>query len=206
METRKKVLFATFYGYESIINAIDKIGVLDNLVLFIDEETNSHQKESLKVIENVARISKTKIKTIQLHLLDINLIIKNIHTQIKKYNKYNLYFDITHSKRTQGIGIVTYLSLSYPTNLKKVTYYDKDENITVEIPIFKSESLNEIEIQCLKYISKNNMFMMSDLSKHLGCSLTHAYRVLGDLEENRYVSKGEGGYKLCLKGDLVVGV
>ena len=77
-----------------------------------------------------------------------------------------------------------------------------DEKI-IEIPIFKAEKLNEVELKCLKYINKNSMFLVNDLAKHLECSTTHAYRIISKLTDEKYISK-EDRYEVLIKGKLVI--
>ncbi len=59
-EENKKVLFATLYNYESIINSLKELQNVDKLILFVDSMDET-QKNSYEVIEKVTQISKIKI-------------------------------------------------------------------------------------------------------------------------------------------------
>jgi DNA-binding MarR family transcriptional regulator len=200
---KQKVLFATLYHYENIIYSIKEINNLETVVLFIDNFDET-QKKSFEIIEKITRIGKIKIKKEKLDIKNFPKMIKNLNSLFQKFQEYDIYIDISHAIRIQAIGILTYLSLIYPLNLKKVTYYASWLNEVIEIPIFKADKLNDVEINAIKYISKNKFFMMSDLKKALNISLTHTYRILNKLEEEKYISKSkQEGYKLELKGEII---
>jgi len=199
---KSKVLFATLYNYESIINSLKELQNVDKLVLFVDSMDET-QKNSFEVIEKVTEISKIKILKEKLDVTDFSKMFRKIDKLVSKFKDEEIYVDVSHAVRTQTIGLITYFSVRYPTNFKKMTFYASWIKEIVEIPIFKSAELSEVEMKCLKYISKNKMFMMTDLGKYLGCSVTHAYRILGGLEEEKYIVKNDN-WELKLKGDIII--
>ena len=202
MVDRKKVLFATIYHYESIINSLKELQNVQTLVLFVDNMDNI-QKNSFEVIEKVAKVGKIEIQKESFEVTDFTQMFRKIDKLVEKFKDYDIYVDVSHSVRTQTIGLITYFSLKYPTNFKKMTYYATWLNEIIEIPIYKAEALSEVEMKCIKYVNKNKMFMMDDLSKHLECSVTHAYRILGKLQDEKYLAKTNDGYVLELKGKIV---
>ena len=197
-----KVLFATLYNYESIINSLRELGDVEKLILFVDSMDET-QKNSYEVIEKVTQISKIKIIKEKLDVTNFSKMFKKIDNLVEKFKNKEIYVDVSHSVRTQTIGLITYFSVKYPNNFKKMTFYASWIKEVVEIPIFKSSELNEIEIKCLKYIRKNKMFMLNSLSKYLECSLTHLYRILKKLEEENYIIKNDN-YELELKGEIIL--
>lgn len=203
MTTDKEiVLFATLYHYESIIHSLKELQNVKTLVIFVDKEDTT-QKNSFEVIEKITKISKIKIEKETLDVANFASMIKTIDKLVKKHKACDIYVDVTHSVRTQTIGLITYFTVKYPQNFKKMTFYASWMNEVVEIPIFKAERLIEVEMKCINFISKNNMFMINDLAKHLGVSVTHTYRILNKLEAENYLSKVEGSWKLTMKGEIV---
>ncbi|NCC70767.1 hypothetical protein EOM09_04245, partial [bacterium] len=173
---RKKVLFATIYHYESIINSLKELQNVENLVLFVDRE-DEIQKNSFEVIEKVSNLSKIKIQKEKFDVCDFSQMFKKLDEIVKKFQDFDIYVDISHSVRIKAIALINYFSIRYPSNFKRMTFYASWIPEIIEIPIFKAEKLNDIELKCIKYISKNKIFMINDLAKHLDCSQTHVYRV-----------------------------
>jgi len=202
-ENISKVLFATLYNYESIINSLKELQNVDKLVLFVDSMDET-QKNSYEVIEKVTEISKIKIIKEKLDVTNFSKMFKKIDKLVDKFKNEDIYVDISHSVRTQTIGLITYFSVRYPKNFKRMTFYASWIKEIVEIPIFKSTELNEVEIKCIKYLNKSKIIMVGDLGKYLGVSTTHAYRILSSLENNNYISKTEGRWECLLKGNIVL--
>jgi len=198
-----KILFATLYHYESIVHSLKELQNVDKLVLFVDSMDET-QKNSYEVIEKVTEISKIKIIKEKLDVTDFSKMFKKIDKLVEKFKDEDIYVDVSHSVRTQTIGLITYFSVKYPSNFKKMTFYASWIKEVVEIPIFKSAKLNEVEIKCIKYINKNKIIMVGDLGKYLGVSTTHAYRLLSSLENDNYIEKGSDGWKCLLKGNIVL--
>jgi uncharacterized membrane protein len=188
MEDRKIVLFATLYHYESKINSLTELKNVETLVLFVDNE-DEIQKNSYNVIEKVSRVGKIKIQKEKFDVTNYTSMYKSIDKLVKKFKDYDIYVDISQSVRLKAIALITYFSLKYPRNFKRMTFYAPWLGEIVEIPIFKAEDLSDVEKNCLKYILKNKMFMVAELAKFLNCSITHAYRILDKLKNEKYITK-----------------
>lgn len=202
-QEQDKVLFATLYHYESIIHSLKELQNVKSLVLFVDDESDEIQKNSYEVIEKVTSISKIKIEKVKLDVTKFDEMFKKIDKCVKKHSNEEIHVDISHSVRTKTIGLITYFSVKYPENFKKMTFYAPWNKEIIEIPIFKAEKLSESKLQIIKYISKHKIFMMEDLAKELGKSKMQAYRLSNELQEEQYFEKQSGEWKLLIKGELI---
>ena len=131
-------------------------------------------------------------------------MFKKIDKCVKKHKGEEIHVDISHSVRTKTIGLITYFSVKYPTNFKKMTFYAPWNKEIIEIPIFKAVELSEPKLKILEYISKHSIFPVEDLRKVIDKSKMQAYRLSNELQEEQYCEKVGGVWQLLIKGQLVV--
>jgi len=199
----EKILFATSYGHDSIIKTILENKPFKDLVLFEDNEENNKQKSSLQYIESITKLEKIKTTRVKIPLYDIKEIIKRLDKELKKHKNKEFYFDISHGPRSQALTIVLYLMLKYPSNVKKITYFNPSDNELVEYPLFRIAQLSEKELGALMYISSNKIFLQKDLALKLDISAAHVSRILDKLIEEGFIIKGDV-WSLSEKGEIYI--
>ncbi len=197
----EKVLFAPIYDGDSVLKLLFDLNPVDRLVLFVDEKKPTKQSEYYNLVSGVAKKQGIKFEEVILPLYDMVEIATEINKLVEKYKKFEMYFDISRSKRTQGFAILNYLSVKKPENLKNVIYYSRSDSLNVNVPVPRAEELSETEIKALKYINKNSKFFQKDLAEYLNMSAMHSGRILDGLEQKRLINR-DSGYELTDLGEI----
>lgn len=197
-----KILLANLFKKESIIKLLFDLDPIEQLILFVDKDKLDFQKQNLEYLKAITETKKIKVKEIEIDdVYNFESIVEVFHKTISKYPKEELYFDVSHSKRTLGFALITYLSIKYPSNLKKVYAYSSSENLQMEVPIFKAQELSEKEIKTIEFVESNSKFFQRDLADFLQVSIQHAGRLLDDLIKNNLIDKAID-YQLTQKGHV----
>lgn len=197
-----KIKFATLYAEDSVMRLMFGLESNDILVLFVDENKPKRQDESYNMIIDICKKKKIKFEEVILPLYDMVEIANILNKQITKYKDKELYFDISRSKRSQGFAIITSLSVLKPENLKDVTYFSRDDNLDINVPIPRAEDLSESEIKALEYVSNNKKFFQKELADNIGLSAMQGGRIIEGLIKNKLVKKEDSNYELTDLGKI----
>ena len=197
-----RVLFATSFGHDAIVKTILENRPISKLVVFEDKNQNDVQESSLKFIESITKVEKIRTSRVKLPLYDCKKIVSTLDRELKKYRDYELIFDISHGPRSQALTIILYLMIKYPSNVRKISYFNPTHNELVEYPLFRIESLSDKEFECLVYIKDNKRFFQKDLAEHLEISAAHTSRILDKLQEENFIYKEKGCWYLTDKAQI----
>ena len=179
----KRILIATVYSHEPVTVSAARLGV-DKIILLIDKEPDKPQKEALEIIEkSVGPI----VETVKTDVYDIVEVAKVARDIIDKYEKDEIFVNITAGRKTKALGLL-YACYIRSKKINKIIYVTEEDKRMIILPKL-SFNLKDTELKVLEYINKKGIKSIIDLSKEMEISRSMLYTNLDELKDKGLIEE-----------------
>jgi CRISPR locus-related DNA-binding protein len=194
-EMVKKVLIATLYHKDSVVNAITRLNP-QKVILLIDKKPNDVQKQSLEEIKKFypKSIEITEEKIDIYDVVEIARECVRIITDEQKAGNV-IYANITSAFKTQAIGVLLacYARHDFVKKIAYNPYDDKDKvvylpRLSLKLTESQKAVLEQLEAGCTK---------ATEIANKLKISTAMTYRAISELEDLDMVEKDENN-TICI--------
>jgi CRISPR locus-related DNA-binding protein len=195
----KKVLIATLYSSDPIMLATTRLGP-DRLVLLVDNDSNSEQEKSLKLIKKSLG-NVIDVQVMKTDVYDIVKVAKKCVDIIDLQPKDDIiYVNITSGRKTKAIGLL-FAAYARHERVKRIAYNpEEDKTAVIYLPRL-SFRLSESEKRVLELIGNGKFENTMDLAKKIKLSTAMLYKAIDDLKDKDLITTEEG-FKLTDAGKI----
>ena len=176
-------LLATVYGTDPVLIAAHKLSA-DKLILFVDDEDNKKQEESVSLIKaSLGRI--ITIELVKTAVYDVVEIARKVAEVIDK-QEGSVYVSITSGRKTKALGVL-FGAYARSEKVKKIIYYPEEKGMEpVYLPILQF-SLTDSQKKVLHQLANGGVESAMELSEKADISKAMFYRNIKELEEKGLV-------------------
>ena len=171
-----RVLIATVYEDAPVIVSAARLGV-DRIVLLIDKQPDEKQQGALEIIKkSVGPI----VETVKSDIYDIVEIAKVARDIIDKYEKDEIYVNITAGRKTKALGLL-YACYARSSKIKKIIYVTEEDKKIIVLPKL-SFNLRPTELKVLEHINKDGIMSITESAQKIDISRSMLYSNLDELK------------------------
>jgi len=159
------------------------------VIFYYSSEKKTQVVKAKNAVIEICRSLSVDCQAIELkNYIDMVPMIKRMRSEIKKYDRREIVFNITGgTKAMAGAGIIASILEGV-----KLVFNDWENERIVEYPILKmryEDTLTKKEKEILKYILKKGECRFADIIEDIGISKSTVSHHLDRLEEKGFIEK-----------------